>query len=194
MCDPLTFTSHAMQSYITQVRAREDQQWVQRLVEQGFANRSETIFIDTEDWVMCSNIHAGADDRYLVVFKDSRLQTLRDLTGRDVPMLLAMNERVRAFLRTQHPLVHARYRVFFHYLPSVFQLHAHVSTKRLAFNMNRRQPLPCVVRNLLHDSEYYRKALILTSVQRCLRQHNIYTMLDTQEPGTQSTPAKCRDI
>ena len=49
-----------MQSYIAQVRAREDQQWVQRLVEQGFANRSESIFIDTEDWVMCSNIHAGA--------------------------------------------------------------------------------------------------------------------------------------
>lgn len=166
-----------MQSYVAHVRARDDQQWVQRLVNDGFANRSETIFIDTEQWVMCSNIHAGADDRYLVVFKDPRLSTLRDLTGADVDMLLDMNKRVRAFLRTAHPLVHARYRIFFHYLPSVFQLHAHVSTKRLAFNMNRRQPFACVVRNLLYDSDYYKKALILTSVQRALRPHNIYTLL-----------------
>jgi hypothetical protein len=89
-----------MSRSIAQVRARDDQQWVQRLVHEGFANRSERVFIDTDDWVMCSNIHPGADDRYLVVFKAERLQTLRDLTGDDVPMLLAMHERMRAFLAT----------------------------------------------------------------------------------------------
>ena len=84
-----------MQAYVAHVRARDDQQWVQRLVNDGFANRSETIFMDTEQWVMCSNIHAGTDERYLVVFKDPRLSTLRDLTGGDVDMLLDMNKRVR---------------------------------------------------------------------------------------------------
>ena len=167
-----------MQAYVAQVRAREDQQWVQNLVVEGFANRNETVFIDTPDWVMCSNIHAGVDDRYLVVFKDPRLKTVRDLRGDDVDMLMRMNESVQQFLRQMHPLVAKKYKIFFHYLPSVFQLHAHVSTKRLAFNMNRRQPLACVVRNLRHNSDYYKHALILTSVQRCLRQHHIYSLLE----------------
>ena len=135
-------------------------------------------FIDTPEWIMCSNIHAGVDDRYLVVFKDQRLRTVRDLRGSDVDMLLSMNKRVREFLRKTHPLVANKFKIFFHYLPSVFQLHAHVSTKRLAFNMNRRQPLACVVRNLLFDDQYYKHALILTSVQRCLRQQHIYSLLE----------------
>lgn len=159
------------------MRQKPDHQWVTSLLKAGTDNQDEEIFLDNADFVMCTNVHQGLDDRYLVVFKDPELQTLRDLRQKHVGMLMSMRESVRSFLKKQHPVIWNRYRIFFHYLPSVFQLHAHISTKSMSFNINRRQPLNTVIRNLCQDSDYYKKAIILTSVTKNLRMLNVYKVL-----------------
>ena len=147
------------------------------LIREGVANQHEQVFLDEDDFVLCTNVHHGLDDRYLVVFKDENLKTIRDLQQKHVPMLTRMKETVKNFLQEKHPVIFDRYRFFFHYMPSVFQLHAHVSTKSMSFNINRRQPLDTVVRNLMQDTEYYQKAIILTSVIKNMRTLNVYKIL-----------------
>lgn len=177
LCTPHIYYGETIQQYIQSNRERQEQQWVYKLIREGLANQDEQVFLDNDDFVLCTNVHHGLDDRYLVVFKDENLKTIRDLDQTHVPMLLQMKEIVKDFLKQKHPVIFDRYRFFFHYMPSVFQLHAHVSTKSMSFNINRRQPLDTVVRNLLKDAEYYQKAIILTSVTKNMRSLNVYKIL-----------------
>jgi hypothetical protein len=77
-----------------------------------------------------------------------------------------VQERVSAWLATRHK---KSFHMFFHYMPSVFQLHLHVTSKFQYINMNRAHFLKRVVKNLQRDSEHYAQALILTSSCRTIR-------------------------
>ena len=59
--------------------------------------------------------------------------------------------------------------MFFHYMPSVFQLHLHVTAKAQYINMSRAHFLLRVAKNLQRNSTHYAEALILTSSCRTLR-------------------------
>lgn len=101
--------------------------------------------------------------RYLVIFKNLDLKTLRDLRGHHVEMLLEMQEIVRNYLLKHHGARQRFYNIFFHYLPSVFQLHAHVSPRRVTSNNIRRQPVNVVVRNLRANTLHYKTCLLYTT-------------------------------
>lgn len=102
--------------------------------------------------------------RYLVIFKDTSLKTLRDLTSEHVPILIDMQATIRRFLSWNYGVRQKHYNIFFHYMPSVFQLHAHVSPRRMNSNSVRRQPVSVVTRNLLADSLHYQKCLMYTLI------------------------------
>jgi hypothetical protein len=53
-------------------------------------------------------------------------------------------------------------------MPSVYQLHAHVSAHMMSVNSTRRHYLKQVIDNLRKRSDYYEQALILTSKPLCL--------------------------
>ena len=114
------------------------------------------------------------EPRYLVIFKDEELSTLRDLRAKHTGMLRHMQEIVLNFLFKTHPSTWHLYRIFFHYLPSVFQLHAHVSARRNSLAKSRQHYLVHVLRNLTQDSVYYTKCLIVTSLSHQLRRQNLY--------------------
>ena len=40
----------------------------------------ERIYLDKTAFMLCRDIHPGTDTRYLVIFKDTSLKTIRDLT------------------------------------------------------------------------------------------------------------------
>ena len=126
------------------------------------------------------------EPRYLVIFKDEELSTLRDLRAKHTGMLRHMQEIVLNFLFKTHPSTWHLYRIFFHYLPSVFQLHAHVSARRNSLAKSRQHYLVHVLRNLTRDAEYYKKCLIVTSLSHQLRRQNLYEEITV--PCMQSVP------
>ena len=117
------------------------------------------------------------EKRYLVIFKNMELRTMRDLRLEHVEMLQDMQQKLSKFLRQQHGTLAKSYRIFFHYFPSVFQLHAHVSARRITFNSYRRHYLFGVLRNLQKNDRYYQDAMILTVLTPAMRKTQEYVSL-----------------
>jgi hypothetical protein len=86
----------------------------------------------------------------------------RNLRARHVGMLRGLLAFIREWLREQEPLLHAKYHMYFHYMPSVFQLHMHVSMRKAPDSL-RAQDVQHVIRNLELSGTWYRDALILCS-------------------------------
>lgn len=119
-------------------------------------------------------LHSGTDVRYLVVFKDTTLKTIRDLTQAHVPLLEQIKKEVLIWLRKHNK---ETFSMYFHYMPSIFQLHMHVREKKLFHRHIRIQPVDNVVRNLLQDSAHYHKALIITKFCKTIQKSESHKMI-----------------
>lgn len=162
ICSPHEYFDQPFQERIALNRANKGQQWIFELIA-GRIDLSETVYIDRAEWMLVRNNRPAtgpAERRYLVVFKDTALHSLRNLAGRHVALLDEVEGAVRAFLRGEHPLRHAEFRCYFHYMPSVFQLHMHVCLAK-ATDAGRVHPVGLVRRNLNAKSSWYRDGLIL---------------------------------
>jgi hypothetical protein len=102
---------------------------------------------------------------YLVIFKDTRLKTIIDLYVSHLQMLTTIQNQVLEWLATKHAKT---FHMFFHYMPSVFQLHLHVTDKAQYINMSLAHFLQSVTKNLQHNLMYYVEAMFLTSLCRTL--------------------------
>jgi hypothetical protein len=107
--------------------------------------------------------------RYLVIFKDTALHSLRHLRAGHLDLLDCIERAVRAFLLVEHPQRHKEFQCYFHYMPSVFQLHMHVCIAK-ATDAGRVHGLGLVRRNLNVKSSWYRDALMLCPALRAQRQ------------------------
>ena len=167
ICCPESFFCEAFANKIAANRAHANQQWIFALIRGEFAP-NEFVFIDEPEWMLVQgNSHVSLEVRYLVIFKDTTLHTIRDLRQDHLNMLREVCQKVSAFLRARHAH-YAAFRYYFHYMPSVFQLHLHVCCNGTA-DMNRTQPLSCVMRNIEARDTWYRDALILFSPARATR-------------------------
>jgi hypothetical protein len=167
ICCPELFFSDAFRNKIEANRAHANQQWIFDLIRGEFA-ANEFVFVDEPEWILVQgNSHVSQEVRYLVIFKDKALHTIRDLRQRHLAMLRAMWVKVSRFVRARHAN-HAAFRYYFHYMPSVFQLHLHVCCN-VSADINRTQPLSCVMRNIETLDTWYRDALIFFSPARATR-------------------------
>ena len=73
----------------------------------------ERIYLDKTAFMLCRDIHPGTDTRYLVIFKDTSLKTIRDLTGDHVKLLTEVQATISQFLKQQHPGTHSQFKTFF---------------------------------------------------------------------------------
>lgn len=171
ICSPHEYFGAAFQDKISNNRAHKAQRWIFDLIS-GKVDESETVYIDRAQWMLVlSNKPAAApsDTRYLVVFKDRCLHSIRNLHARHIALLDEVEAAVCAFLRKKHAN-HRQFQCYFHYMPSVFQLHMHVCLPRTS-DAGRVHPLGLVRRNLGVQNNWYRDALILCPAQRQQRSH-----------------------
>jgi hypothetical protein len=85
-------------------------------------------------------------------------------------LLIDIRQTLHEWLRVQYPAKYKMFSVFFHYMPSVFQLHLHVNVKSQYINTQRAHHLSRVNRNIERNSEYYVQTLILTKMCKTLKQ------------------------
>ena len=157
ICSPETYYDGAFQKLLAENRRQN--QWIFDLMTIPDCP-GETVFHDTPEWLLARDLHRGPDNRYLVVFRDTQLYCIRDLRARHVGMLRGLLAFIREWLREQEPLLHAKYHMYFHYMPSVFQLHMHVSMRKAPDSL-RAQDVLHVIRNLRLSDTWYHDALIL---------------------------------
>ena len=170
ICSPETYET--LQKKIRISCSMQDRQWIYHIINNDAKN--EEIVHDTKDWIVCIDKHQGSDVRYLIIFKDNALKTIRDLNQSHLPMLREVQTWCQDFLVKHWGHKHA-YQIFFHYLPSVFQLHLHLSKSNSWIAQNhRRHPLHTIIRNIGCDSTHYAKALILIPVSRFVRNMTEY--------------------
>jgi diadenosine tetraphosphate (Ap4A) HIT family hydrolase len=145
-----------------QRRQHADHKWIFNLLA-GQAT-DEEVFVENEQWMLCRDRHPGPEDRFLVVFKDTSLYTLRELDSTHVRMLVQVQNACRKFLRETYqndPHTQHTWRLYFNYMPSVLQLHLHVA-RCTSHCSTRIQPLGCVIRNIRDNPGHYASALIMT--------------------------------
>jgi hypothetical protein len=157
ICSPDAYYDPGFQKVLADNRRQN--QWIFDLMTMPDCP-GEKVFHDTPDWLLARDLHRGPDNRYLVVFRDTALFCIRDLRARHVAMLRGLLSFLRQWLRAQEPLLHSKYHMYFHYRPSVFQLHLHVSMRKAPDSL-RAQDVHHVIRNLEHTDTWYRDALIL---------------------------------
>ena len=157
ICSPETYYDGAFQKLL--VENRRQNQWIFDLMTIPDCP-GETVFHDTPEWLLARDLHRGPDNRYLVVFRDTQPFCIRDLRARHVGMLRRLVAFLRDWLPVQEPQLHSKYHLYFHYMPSVFQLHMHVSMRKAPDSL-RAQHVHHVIRNLLLADTWYKDALIL---------------------------------
>jgi hypothetical protein len=122
-----------------------------------------------------SRARSGDDVRYLVIFRDTALKTIRDLAQKHVAMLEHVKQTVRAWLAQNDP---DAYEMYFHFMPSVFQLHLHVRRTASCRQHLRVQPLANVISNLRKTPDHYQNALILTKFCKKLQKAETHTKIE----------------
>jgi hypothetical protein len=157
ICTPETYYHSEFQQFVADNRRQN--QWIFDLMTVPDCP-GEKIYHDAGEWILARDLHRGTDNRYLIVFKDTNLNSIRDLRSRHVCMLKRLVAFLKKWLPTQEPAMHDKYHMYFHYMPSVFQLHMHVSMRKAPDSI-RIQNVSHVLRNLRQSDTWYRDALIL---------------------------------
>jgi hypothetical protein len=159
ICCPNKFFSTEFVEKIMSNRSDPKQQWIFNLIK-GQVTETEVVYLESDEWMLVRGLPpSDSANRYLAIFKDLELHTIRDLRQRHLPMLRQMQREVRRWLARNEPK-HGQYRLYFHYMPSVFQLHLHVCCTP-AVDRARRQDLSGLIRNIEALDTWYRDALML---------------------------------
>lgn len=164
ICYPELYYHRTFQDLIYANRRHRDQNWIFNLVVDKSKHESEIIYSENDDWLLCS--HPDSSSRFLVVFKDLTLHSIRDLRQKHIPMLQNLQCKLIAFIRDRFTS-RRRIKLFFHYMPSVFQLHMHVSFE-LTGDPIRVHTIQSVIVRLQKDDLWFHKALILCPLRRML--------------------------
>lgn len=173
ICSPHEYYASKFQGHIENLNKSNQSRWIFDIIDNHFMANDEVVFLNNQEWCLCLDKHYNEDIRYLVVFKDLKLKTVRDLRAEHVRMLCDVQEQVSEWIYHKHK---TRYCMYFHYMPSVFQLHLHVNFTISPPNVCRAHTLQSVLRNLRLDTFYYKEALLLTRVCKTIRRaetHNI---------------------
>ena len=157
ICAPETYHDAGFQKLL--LENRRQNKWIFDLMDVPNCP-GEKVYHSTPDWLLARDLHKGTDNRYLVVFKDKELYSIRELRSRHIDTLKDIVAFLAKWLPEQEPVHHKKYSMYFHYMPSVFQLHMHVSMRK-SLESFRAHHMHHVLRNLASHDAWYKDALIL---------------------------------
>ena len=151
--------SQVMQEFIQGEIQRK--QWIYKII--AGEKEHENVLFRNDDFVILPNTDVNVDPgvlNWLVVFTHKALTSMRSLRGEHIPMLVAVKEQLARCI----PLPFETPMIYFHYPPSVWQLHLHVTAPcdvlRTPNSMQKVCFLEDVICNLTIDPNYYSKATL----------------------------------
>jgi hypothetical protein len=152
-----SFLDTPMQDFIQAEIAKK--QWIYKII--AGEKESEHVIHRSCDFIVIPDSESPDDPgilNWMVIFTNQGLTSMRHLRGKHVELLRSIKAKVAALLPTEFdsPML------YFHYPPSVWQLHLHVAAPcdvlRTTNSMQKVCFLEDVISNLSIDSDYYKKA------------------------------------
>lgn len=104
---------------------------------------------------------------WLAIVRDPELHSLRDLRGKHVEMLVRLRDQCLDCIFQETGVCSDDIMVYFHYHPSVWQLHVHFAYPYMQYNHRnvfRIHSINTVIDNLRHSSDYYQHANLQISL------------------------------
>jgi hypothetical protein len=153
---PTIFFGRAMQKFIQNEIQKKN--WIYKIIagdkEQDqvlFHNNELLILPDTESLAEASVLN------WMVIFKDTSLHSIRSLESKHIEVL----ESVFTHLNHVLPSEHDRPMIYFHYPPSVWQLHLHIAAPcdnlRTTNSMQKVYFLQDVISHLKINGSFYKQ-------------------------------------
>ena len=125
----------------------------------------DDIFILMKDILWSNN---KKDEIYLLALpRNETLKTIRDLNGKNLPLLQHMKKIIINLLQKKYKIKEEQVYMFFHYLPSFFHLHLHVCGLRninMQKKFGRHHLLDNVIQNITFKNDYYQKCTLIYEI------------------------------
>jgi hypothetical protein len=168
-CTPEIAFSERMQQYINTQTKLTRKQWVYEVID-GMREK-DTVKLETEDYVMLPDIEHNTSAfvmNWLVVFKDKNLKTIRDLDTGYLQMLTECRNKCMSYILEHTVFSEDDILMYFHYLPSVYQLHLHICAPYgqcyTTLDLCKVHPIDNVISNITICGDYYRKITLTTVI------------------------------
>jgi len=140
-----------------------DKEWIYNIIDHK-AESNDIIFEDNNIILIpdykwdktLKNLHI------LAIFKDKSLGSIRDLQASNIEVLEESIQNGKKVIMEKYGIDNLI--SYFHYRPSVWQLHMHFTNidtdNKNSFLLPRAHLANTVIQNLKNDSDYYRKAIL----------------------------------
>jgi hypothetical protein len=168
LCTPSKSTSPEMQAYIQQQILSTRKRWIYDILYAD--SEKENIILNTPNFILLPDTDALNDGKvlnWMAIFKDTSLQSIRSLTAEHLPILRECRDTCIEYIIQKTNYHIGDVLAYFHYLPSVFQLHVHFCApygKYTTHDVCKIHTLDNVISNLEIDTLYYQKVSITTVV------------------------------
>lgn len=136
--------------------------WIYNIVD-GISEQQSILYSDSQHLLIPTYVWDCKDMsrmHLLGIVKDKKLQSIRDLTQKDIPLLKHIRDTAYSYIKTNYNISQDKLKTYFHYPPSAWLLHIHfdlieniesTSSVEYSYDLNH------VIFNLELDSDYYKK-------------------------------------
>lgn len=139
--------------------------WVRNIFN-GSAE-GEITYKKTKDYYLMPDFKWDQNPEHLyllVLFREYKLHSVRDLTNKHIAMLQNMRVDVLDYISSNFKINESKLRLYFHYQPSAWQLHMHIQHMDSPIvNSNQSSKaitLTDIIQNLEQSPDYYAKATL----------------------------------
>ena len=158
ICSPSVYDLKSCQKEIDKSRKLQQNRWIFDVDH----SIDEYVICKHDQFTLCRDI-LKTENKYLIIYKDPNLRTIRDLRECHIDLLLDSINTTMEYMKTLHD--HKNWSIYFNYFPSNFQLHAHVVPNKSKVFV-RSHNIHRVIKNLRRDGLHYANALIFTRIAR----------------------------
>ena len=142
-----------------------NRQWVYDIFD-GKKEQDRILYQD-DDFVLIPDIKWDGKEKWelrvVAFFKDKKLHSMRDLTADNLELLEKVKNTGSKIINEKFKLDENQLKIFFHYRPTVWQLHMHfhcLFLKHTSSSIERAHSIYSVIENLKLDTDYFKKVKI----------------------------------
>lgn len=144
---------------------KKNKQWVYDLFE-GKKEKDRVLYQD-DDFALVPDIKWDGKNRWelrvVAFFKQEGLYSIRELTDQHINLLEKVKNKGCEIIEKKFGLSEEQLKIYFHYRPTVWQLHMHfvcLFLKTPASSIERSHSLYSVIENIKIDPNYYQTVKI----------------------------------